>query len=443
MATKYMYSGAGGAGTGADWTNAYTTMALAIAGLSAGDTLYVAHDHSESTASALTFTFPGTAASPLRIICVNRAGSVPPVSADLTTGALVANSGSNNMNLRGYVYHQGMTYQASSTSAQALNILDSGAGWMKFVNCTLKLGTTDPGGRIAPGILSTSPAQKIELVNTKLHFQHASQGLRLMNGMVWRDTSSPFPGSTPTTLCYPWASIPFGTFLIEGVDLSAMASGCSILDVSQTHWGEVLLRDCKLGSSVAMTTGTFVGQGGLSVKLANSDSANTNYRYHFQNYLGTITSETTIVKSSTISTDGTTPLTWKMVSTANAKFICPLESEWMAVWVDSTGSKTVTVSIVTDNVTLTDAECWVEARYQGTASFPLALFANDRSADILAAGANQTTESPTWTTTGLTTPVKQKLNVTFTTTGKGLIWVRVCLAKASTTVYVDAAPVIT
>ena len=33
MALKYVRSGAGGAGTGADWNNAYTTLTLAFAGM--------------------------------------------------------------------------------------------------------------------------------------------------------------------------------------------------------------------------------------------------------------------------------------------------------------------------------------------------------------------------------------------------------------------------
>jgi hypothetical protein len=43
----------------------------------------------------------------------------------------------------------------------------------------------------------------------------------------------------------------------------------------------------------------------------------------------------------------------------------------------------------------------------------------------------------------LTTPVKQVLSVSFTTTSKGVIWVRVNLSKASTTVYFDPKPLST
>jgi hypothetical protein len=63
MANVYVYSGAAGAGTGADWTNAYTTLTAALAAKAAGDDFWVAHDHAETQASALTLTSPGTPAS--------------------------------------------------------------------------------------------------------------------------------------------------------------------------------------------------------------------------------------------------------------------------------------------------------------------------------------------------------------------------------------------
>jgi hypothetical protein len=52
--------------------------------------------------------------------------------------------------------------------------------------------------------------------------------------------------------------------------------------------------------------------------------------------------------------------------------------------------------------------------------------------------AAQTASTATWTTTGLTTPNTQKLEVTFTPQKKGLVQARVVLAKASKTIYVDS-----
>src|SRR3990167_3028291 len=101
MANVYVRSGAAGAGTGADWGNAYTTLAAALGAKAAGDDFWVADDHAETQASALTAVAPGTSASPNRIICVDRAGSVPPVSADLRTSATISTTGNNGIALQG------------------------------------------------------------------------------------------------------------------------------------------------------------------------------------------------------------------------------------------------------------------------------------------------------------------------------------------------------
>jgi hypothetical protein len=67
---------------------------------------------------------------------------------------------------------------------------------------------------------------------------------------------------------------------------------------------------------------------------------------------------------------------------------------------------------------------------------------SDAKTNYLATAADQTDSSESWTTTGLTTPVKQKLAVTFTPQEKGVIMWRVVLSKPSVTVYVDSKAVV-
>ncbi len=178
--------------------------------------------------------------------------------------------------------------------------------------------------------------------------------------------------------------------------------------------------------------------------MHNCDDGDTNYRLWVEDYAGSIKQETTIVRSGGAS-DGTTSLSWKMVSSANAEYpLIVLDSPEIVQWNDTTGSAiTVTVEIITDNVTLTDAECWLEVQYLGTSGYPLSTFISDAKADVLATAANQTTSTETWTTTGLTTPTKQKLSVTFTPQEKGFLHAVVKLALLSTTVYVDPLLVVT
>ena len=87
-------------------------------------------------------------------------------------------------------------------------------------------------------------------------------------------------------------------------------------------------------------------------------------------------------------------------------------------------------------MTLTDAEAWLEVSYPGSATTPLLYSATDGPATILTTGTNQTASTETWTTTGLGSPVKQQLAVTFTPEMKGLIRCTLVVAKASATVYI-------
>jgi hypothetical protein len=134
-----------------------------------------------------------------------------------------------------------------------------------------------------------------------------------------------------------------------------------------------------------------------------------------------------------------------MVTNANAEYpIRVLRSPEIVRWNETTGSSiTVTVEIVHDSQgsgtssAFTDKEIWLEVQYLGTSGYPLGTFVDDAASDILGSAADQTSSSATWTTTGLTTPVKQKLSVSFTPQEKGYIHAVVCMAGASDTCYVD------
>jgi hypothetical protein len=99
---------------------------------------------------------------------------------------------------------------------------------------------------------------------------------------------------------------------------------------------------------------------------------------------------------------------------------------------------TVTVEVVTDNVTLNDQQAWIDVMAMNTTTSTLGTWTPDASL-LLQSATNQPTSAEAWTTTGLTTPVKQKLAVTFTPQVAGDFIAIVRLARASTTVYVDPA----
>lgn len=448
MANVYVYSGAAGAGTGADWANAYTTLAAAFVAKAAGDDFWVADDHAESQASAMALTSPGTAASPCRVFCVRRTGgSVPPVSADLRTTATITTTGGNGLVFTGgkSTVYDGITFSGGSggvTSGVSCPVSTSAPTYIRFRNCALKKGGTG-AGFIDFFVSGSGQAARFDLINTTLQFGNVGDTFAVGNAVVrWMNTLSAIAGATiPTNLIGGAGGNP-GRIEMIGVDLSAIGSGKNLVDLSQSGCHQLVLIDCKLGAGVGISSGSVNGHGGATVRLVNCDSADTLYRYYEQTYQGTLTHETTIVRTGGAS-DGVTPVSVKAVSTANSKRYSPLECEVEEVFNETVGNPiTVTVEIVNDGTTLKDDEVWLEVEYLGTLSYPLGNYANDGPADPLAAGTNQPTSSVTWTTTGLTSPVKQYASVTFTPQHRGVIRPKLMVAKASQTLYYCPWPVL-
>jgi len=431
-----------------NWTAPHARLATANVFAAGGDVIFVSHQHAETqaTANPLLGGGIGSASSPITVICVSDAGSVPPISADLRTTATVSTTGVSTITLgsNGFGYVYGISFLAGDGSNNASIIFGGSTPfWWKYEQCTFKLNNTGGSSDFRfgnPG--SSGDDYKLEFVGVTFQFgANATQQMNIKHGRVsWLGGSVVVGATLPTTLFVPSGQASLMAVVeIRGVDLSAFSN--TLVAVNADTPTMVIFSNCKLHTSVSLVTAGKQGQGGTEVTLVNCDSGDTNYRYQKEVYQGTITSETVIVRTGG-ATDGTTPVSRKMVSSAGAKQYSPLEMDASPIWNEVVGSaKTVTVEIITDNITLKDNEAWVEVEYLGTSGFPLSLFVND-GVDVLAAGANQETSTVDWTTTGLTTPVKQKLSVTITPQEKGAFKVKVMLAKASTTMYVDPLPVV-
>lgn len=433
MASYYVRSGAAGTGTGADWANAYTTLVTALSGKAAGDVFYIAMDHAESGAT-LTLTSPGTNAAPCAFYCVNHAGSVPPVAADLTTGATFSTTTNGNMTVNGCAYYYGLSLTVgNSTGAPIMTLAGIGSNSQTWENCTFVMGSTG-AGVFQMGSTAGPASVTMRHVNCTFSFSAAAQSIAPFCTWMWENK----PGSTallgaqvPTTLLNFTTGT--GIVVLRGIDLSAAGSGKTLVSNGIGH-GNVLIEDCKLNASVTVRASSFTAPGSIKVDVVRSDGASTNYRYDSYRYEGALTIETTIVRTGGAS-DGTTPIAWKIVTTTTPRWHQPFTSPPIAIWNETTGSAiTATVEgIWGGGATPLDDEIWIEASYLGTSGFPVASFVNDSKATALTTAANQTASSQTWG--GSTTDFK--LAVTFTPQKKGWIYVWVKAAKVSSTFYID------
>ena len=445
MTDRYVrFSDGNNADDGTTWALAKKTITGGLAASAAGDKLYVSHAHAETGAVTITWTSPGTAAAPVEIICVNDGAEPPTALATTATVTITAASNSQMVFAVGYAYVYGVTFNVGSAANTQLFLWNQNAsGWnWKYRQCTFNLGSTSTTAYFDIGDASAN-TEDIQVIwkDCTVSFGNASQKIQGNSPFLWDGGALAAGAAIPTTLFTGDGQDGGGQVVkLSGVDLSLATTGKNLINLARASPAFYDLSNCKLGASVTIGTGTHVGPGGVIIRMVNSDSANTNYRYWYQDYQGTIEHETTIVRTGGAS-NGTTSLSREMISSANARMISPLVLRDLTVWNETTGSSvTLTAHVITDNVTLTDQDAWLEVEYAGTSSFPLALVADDADSltDRLLGGSAtaQTTSTETWTTTGLGTPVKQQLSVAVTPTGKGPIRCRVVLAKASTTMWV-------
>lgn len=403
----------------------------------AGDTIWVSQAHAESTGSGtVTWDFAGTAASPVRVLCGNDAAE-PPTS--LATTATETFTSAATLVVRGYIYAYGHTISVgSTTTGVSMTLAQSVYAKQIYEQCSFQIGGTGSSNII---IASSAGGTVIWKSCTVRFNEGTQQAITFTAGAAefyWQGGSAISGTATPGTKALFCPAID-SKILVEDVDLSNFSSSLKLVRTS-TYGAATrfVIRNCKLPASFANFIDTAFTAPGRA-EMYNCDSGATNYKIWIEDYLGKINAETTLVRTSGAS-DGTTGLSWKMVSNANASYpLMPLASPEIAAWNDTTGSSvTATVEVLRDSATnLTDAEIWLEVEYLGSSGSPVGTHISDAKSDVLATAADQTASSVTWTTTGMTNPNKQKLSVTFTPQLKGFVLARVMLAKASTTVYVD------
>lgn len=436
----FVWSAAVGTGSGVNWLNAFTTLTAAFAAAAAGDIFWVAHDHAESTAGSITLTSPGTVASPCTIYCVNRMGSVPPVSADLRKTGTVSTTGNTNITTQGVVSEcYGLTFTAGNSSGTASLLIGNSADkYWKFTSCKLVLGSTGTSSRI--NLAQGNQATQLFLEDTTMQFAATTQFALLNGRIIWRNTASAIAGATLPTTLFKFAPAAAGSLFAEGIDLSALGSGVTLVDTQIDGTANfAILKDCKLGASVTVAN-TPSGPSYPDVDLIRCDSGATNYRHERYRYTGTQTVETTIVRTGGAS-DGTTPLSWKIVTTANSKWVVPFEALPIAIWNDTTGSVvTVTVEGIWGSANLPQTDdIWFEIEGLGSAASPQGSFGTGSKADNLANGTVWATSSEVW---GAGSTTAFKMSATFTPQQKGALYLYVKAAKAGTTFYIDPKPTI-
>jgi hypothetical protein len=387
--------------------------------VAAGDRVFVSSDHTETQS-----TVPlGTSAvwNIIEVISVNRAGSVPPVQADITSGAAVSN-GSSQLQLNGQtsIYFSGFTFSCGEFT------VSNGSGRKVYLkNCTISLTA---GGR-----LDCATCCKLTLDNSTFTF--ASTACFIGSGtsmdVEWINTPSAIGGSVPTTLFVGTGGQAGNTYALRGIDLSALTT--TLYNGSNSNYTKVLLDSCRIASGLTRF-GTSYNSAGDEVELVNCyDGTNIVSERHTPAGDVTTNRSTTLVGGAQ---DDVGLFSHQMVSsTRSDPYSMTLDSFWMDVEMSAIGvSRTATVEIVS-SASLNNNDIRLQLEYLGTSGSSLASF-GDSLASPLTATAALPTSTATWNSPP-STPVYQHIQVTFTPNQAGRLRGLVRLGKVSTTVYVN------
>jgi len=401
-----------------------------------GDRVFVKNTHSESIAQPVLAAVGGVG-SPIQILCVSDAAQ-PPVT--LATGALIASTGAFNLGSNAsnwYAY--GVTFRSGDGSSGGANLTAPGGqtGFSStFEQCTLDMASSG-----LSQFFPVTGGQTALYLNCTIKFGAASDFLNFGSGgggfVVFHGGS--LTGTAPTT-AFTIQNGAFGQgIVLDGVDCS-LVTGTLIGQSTGSGLKLVRLRNVKIGAGCTVFGGSrevaYLDE--LNELASVIDTTGTNYKTVQKSNVGDLTVETTLVRTGG-ATDGTTPISWKVVTTSGATRVPGLYhvTPWISFWNEGTAAVTVALEFLHDSLTaLKDNEVWIEVEFMASAGGPHLTVTTDAT-DILAAGAAQTTSTATWTTTGMTNPNKQVASVSVTPAVKGIIRARLAVAKASYTLYVD------
>jgi len=394
------------------WAAPFAFLGSACSFAAAGDTIYLGDDHAENyTAGAYTITAPGTASSPNFLYSVDHAASLPPGSGNLLAGAAVTATIAGNVQilLAGNFYCYGVAFTgAGSATFQAICIGFSAGNanvWQRYDTCALKKtgAGADAFSAIHSGITSgegiNSNGCRIDLVNTTMQFGNVADCIGVLGRLTWRNTASAITGSTfPTSLFNPLgtAGVAGSEVVVEGVDLSALGSNTLVANGSNHGSVHYHFIDCKLGSG-AVIASTPSAPNADAIDLTRCSSSSSTYIQRRHRYEGSLQEETTIVRTGGAS-DGTTSISWKIVTTANSRWVLPFEAFPMSIWNSVTGSNvTLTVYGIWNAAALpNNDDIWFDVEYLGSASAPLASLGSGTKSNNLAAGAALTADTSAW-----------------------------------------------
>lgn len=378
------------------WAAPHNSIGAALA-TNWGDTgteFRIGNAHNYSASTAVTWASRGTSAAPISVLCVNEAGSMPPVAADITTGAKETLTGAVGYTMAGAIEMMYGIHIIDGTSSNITLTFVNDNKDKYFSNCIFELGA------------GTGSTAHFSAQNSTIAYQHfdtctfkvvsATQFFALGAFCEFTNCSWDVSVAVPTTPFKFNGAHNYG--LARGCDFSNLSSA-TLLTGNDGQVGALHLIDCKLPSSF-----TFAN---LSAALEHSqvctasrcaNASGGEIVFHMDAMMGTVDHNTSVARTGGAA-DNSIGYSWNVQTNTKSnrganRMRPPISSIYNAI---TAANVTLTLFGIANTAAMpTDQQAWIEADYLGASANPLATLASTRGATILSAGNNLTADTSAW-----------------------------------------------
>ncbi len=411
------------------WGAAAATLLLAVDAAVDGEDIFISSAHTETPGGSQTYAFPGTTGSPTRLIST----LVDTTTYTKATTIQVDNSaGTNDISMNGFFEIYGCSFKCGDDYF----IGNAGDAFL-YDDCLLE---TNRSSAAKFQVFSTSTAISAKFKKTDINFSASNSSMEFILSGVdfeWQGGILSLGGTMPDQLFAPAGRPSLVT--IEGVDLSALNAPLfevgNLAILAEVH-------HCELHTGFSLSTGSVSHR--LTRLLMNGcddTTGNKLYRMEYEDRYGGTKSNAATFRTTGGASDGTTPISWEITSSADAsEFSEPTKTPPIpGIWVDTTGSTTFTFNCLWDSATdIQNDEAWIEAEFLEASADTGSGFVDDRPTNVLTAPGDQTTNAVAWTISpSMTNANEFELSITVTVNRVGPIILRACLGKPSTTIFFD------
>lgn len=406
----------------------------------AGNTFFLADNHTQTQATALTLLLPATQGAPNNVVSFDHlVGSTPPTA--FTAGAALAVSGNVGILWKGWGTVEGITCNGGTTSGTSagLALAEVQSNKLKYRNCTFVLRNSSATG-IYLGMSTAAASGEVQCESCAFTFgSSASQTIFIDGRAIIRNCTFGWTTKPNSLFAITQTNKPFD-LLIEGCDLSNY-------DGTLLAWGALLglgncvLKDCKTHASLTLSA-TPNSSPNFGPDVIRSDSGNTVYKIARKRYEGDLTVDTTTVRMGG-ATDLVTPHSWKIVNNAAGSgptLAVPFDLPPITIW-NSITSGNINITLYGAGATTPNIDdLWYEVVYLGDASYPLGIFATAGKTSV--AGTTSAWSTDSTSSWGGSPAAKWYLTKQIAPRQIGYIYIYLRSAKAGATYYVDPRPVI-